>query len=140
MAERGKTSMTEKNHLMTFCSGIQHIGIPTADMEKTCCFYKDLGFELIYETVVNETQKVAFFKYANVVIEAYGADEVRSTGAIDHISIDCVDIEGAYRFSCDQGYRIVSDGIESLGFWENGIQFFIIEGPNHERIEIDQRL
>ena len=30
---------------------------------------------------------------------------------------------------------MLTPGINSLPFWEKGIKFFIIEGPNRERIE-----
>ena len=31
-------------------------------------------------------------------------------------------------------------GIEELPFWENGVKFFMIKGPNEERIEFCQKL
>ncbi len=37
--------------LMDYVTGIQHIGIPTNDLEATKAFYTDLGFELVYETI-----------------------------------------------------------------------------------------
>ena len=39
----------------------------------------------------------------------------------------------------EQGYTILSDGMEKLPFWENGVAFFIIQGPNQERIEFCER-
>lgn len=65
---------------------------------------------------------------------------VKKAGAIDHFAINCTDIDGAYKFALEKGYKVVSDGIEALPFWEKGIRFFIIEGPNKERVEIDQIL
>lgn len=132
--------MAHEKTLMDFCSGIQHIGIPTVDMDQTCRFYEALGFQRAFETVIRGSQRVVFLRFANVIVEAYEASEPNRTGAIDHIAIDCQDIEGAYAFAKAQGYRIVSQGIEALDFWENGVRFFIMEGPNNERIEIDQRL
>lgn len=132
--------MNTKTTLMDFCSGIQHIGIPAVDHEGTCRFYEDLGFERAFETVIRDGQKVAFLRFGNVVMEVYDASEGCPTGAIDHIAIDCQDIDAAYAFACKKGYRIVSEGIEALPFWKNGVRFFIMEGPNNERIEIDQRL
>ncbi|MFR0790052.1 MAG: hypothetical protein ACLSHW_04940 [Lachnospiraceae bacterium] len=40
---------------------------------------------------------------------------------------------------CEQGYKVLSNGIEELPFWEKGVAFFIIEGPNKERIEFCER-
>lgn len=33
---------------MDYCDGVQHIGIPTADMAATCKFYEELGFENVH--------------------------------------------------------------------------------------------
>ena len=53
-----------------YCSGIQHIGIPTNDIEKTKAFFKDLGFEIAYSTV-NDGEKVAFLRIGNLTIETW---------------------------------------------------------------------
>ena len=34
-------------------TGLQHIGIPTNDMEKTIAFYTALGFETVCQTVMS---------------------------------------------------------------------------------------
>ena len=46
-----------------FITGLQHIGLPTANMDATTAFYKELGFEVVYETI-NEANgaRVAFLK------------------------------------------------------------------------------
>ena len=52
--------------------GIQHIGIPTNDIEATIEFYEKLGFEIVFQTVNQEAnEKVAFLKLHNFVIETY---------------------------------------------------------------------
>ena len=44
-------------------NGIQHIGIPTNDIEATIDFYKALGFEIAFRTVNEEAdEEVAFLK------------------------------------------------------------------------------
>lgn len=62
------------------------------------------------------------------------------SGAIDHLAIDVTDVEAAYRLAQEQGYEIVSDGVEFLPFWNNGVKYFILLGPNRERIEFNQYL
>ena len=44
------------------------------------------------------------------------------------------------RILITMGYKLLTDGIQSLDFWENGIQYFIIEGPNKEKLEFCQKL
>lgn len=54
-------------------NGIQHVGIPTNDIEKTIRFYETLGFEVAFQTV-NEgaDEKIAFLKLNTLVIETSG--------------------------------------------------------------------
>ena len=53
-------------------NGIQHVGIPTNDIETTIVFYEKLGFEMAFRTV-NEAadEKVAFLKLGTLAIETY---------------------------------------------------------------------
>ena len=44
------------------------------------------------------------------------------------------------RKSANEKYIVITDGIEELPFWENGVKFFMIKGPNEERIEFCQKL
>lgn len=125
-----------------YAEGLQHLGLPTNDMESTVRFYEGLGFENVYATV-NEAanEKVCFLRLRNLTIEAYeNGKALGKSGAIDHMAIDTSDIEAAYALAKEQGYEIVSNGIEALPFWEHGVKFFIILGPNGERIEFNQYL
>lgn len=126
--------------LSEFAIGLQHIGLPTNDMATTKAFYEGLGFEAVYETI-NGAEKVAFLRLGDLTIEAYENGQAKlESGAIDHIAINTTDVDAAYRLAEEQGYKIVSSGIEQLPFWENGVKFFIILGPNQERIEFNQYL
>lgn len=122
--------------------GIQHIGVPTNDMEKTIAFYKKLGFEVAYETV-NEAadEKVAFLRLNDLVVEAYENHEAAmKAGAIDHVALDVADIEAVYAMINDAGLNTTKDTVHFLPFWENGVKFFTIEGPNKEKVEFSQYL
>lgn len=125
-----------------FALGLQHVGLPTNDLKATIAFYESLGFETVYQ-VRNEAagEDVAFLRLKNLTIEAYeNGQAAMQSGAIDHIAIDVVDVEAAYRLAQEQGYRIVSNGVEFLPFWQNGVKFFILLGPNQERVEFNQYL
>lgn len=128
--------------LMDYCDGVQHIGIPAGDLAATCKFYEELGFENVHQAEFGEgPQHVCFLKYQNLVLECYDeANPVGHAGAIDHFAINCIDIDAAYKLALEKGYKVVSNEIEALPFWAKGIRFFIIEGPNKERVEIDQIL
>lgn len=125
-----------------FALGLQHVGLPTNDLKATIAFYESLGFETVYQ-VRNEAagEDVAFLRLKNLTIEAYeNGRAAMQSGAIDHIAIDVSDVEAAYRLAQEQGYRIVSNGVEFLPFWQNGVKFFILLGPNQERVEFNQYL
>ena len=124
-----------------YCDGIQHVGIPTNDLGNTIRFYAGLGFQVILRTRVPEKdQNVAFLQLGNLVIETYEDPVVLCDGAINHIALNCLDIEKAYAEVLKAGLPVLSNGIEALDFWERGVRFFIIQGPNKERIEFCQRL
>ena len=126
--------------IASYVTGLQHIGIPTNDLEKTIIFYQSLGFETRYE-VNNKGEEVAFLELKKVMIETYqNYQGAMAHGAIDHIALDVNDIEGAYAEIGNLGYPILEDGIQSLPFWKKGVRFFTIEGPNKEKVEFSQML
>lgn len=128
--------------LKNYSTGIQHIGIPTNDIEKTIAFYKELGFETALQTINKEAdEKVAFLKLKTLVIETYENKAAKfESGAIDHVAIDVNDIEEVYQYISKKKLNTTNDTIHFLPFWKNGVRFFTIEGPNMEKIEFSQYL
>ena len=82
-------------NMKEIATGVQHIGVPTGDMDATIRFYHALGFDTIYETVNAEAGgRVTFFKLHDLVIETYEKIETKLLpGAVDHIAINVKDIE-----------------------------------------------
>jgi hypothetical protein len=75
------------------------------------------------------------------VIESYeNKQAVLKPGAIDHISIDCTNVDAAFEEAKKLGLQFAGEKIESLPFWKNGVRFFKIIGPNAELIEYCQIL
>lgn len=126
--------------LKKYMTGIQHIGIPTNDIRKTIEFYHKLGFETALETV-NGDEKVAFLKLNNLVVETYENKNAKmEAGAIDHLAIDVADVEAVYNEIVKRELNTTNDDIHFLPFWEKGVRFFTIEGPNKEKVEFSQYL
>ena len=123
-------------------SGLQHLGLPTKYFQETVDFYQSLGFREEMRTRMGpKDQPVAFLKLGNLVVEAYEVDAAAGqTGAIDHFSLDIRDIEAAFAAVQKLNPRMQTDGICSLPFWEKGMRYFSILGPNQERIEFCQVL
>lgn len=119
--------------------GLQHIGIPTNDMDSTIEFYQKIGFEIAHEAKDGEV-RVVFLQYGDLVLETYenGQAALRD-GAVDHVAFNVADIEEAYKFITGFGIKILTE-ITFLSFWQNGVKFFIAEGPNKERLEFAQYL
>ena len=119
--------------------GLEHVGVPTADIEKTIAFYESLGFTVALRTAVPGGGNVAFLQLGNVMIETYESDDVAGKpGTIDHLALKARDIEAAFKAVKALGYEMVNDEIEFLPFWENGVRFFTFYGPNREKIEFSQ--
>ena len=50
------------------------------------------------------------------------------------------DIEKVYEMINQAGLNTTNDTVHFLPFWENGVKFFTIEGPNKEKVEFSQYL
>ncbi|MFW6030469.1 MAG: VOC family protein [Halanaerobiales bacterium] len=128
--------------LKKLVTGIQHVGIPTTDITKTVSFYQSLGFDLAFSVSDEEGNlNVAFLKLKNLIIETYQeGTELSQTGSINHIAIDVNDVEKVFRKINEKDYEILDEKINFLPFWENGVRFFTIKGPNNEQIEFSEML
>lgn len=123
-----------------FCTGVQHIGIPTNDIAQTRRFFTSLGFTEIYSTV-NDGQEVAFLVLGNLTIETWQTGEATGeVGAIDHISIDVRHVDDLLPQVRAAGYEPLEGHVCQLPYWERGIRYFTIMGPDKEKIEFCEKL
>lgn len=119
-------------------TGLQHIGIPTNDIEATLRFYRSLGFEVAHRAN-NKGELVAFLRLGDLMIETYQNGRANGlAGAIDHIAINVTDVNEARRIADAMGLEIIEEG--QLPFWENGVKYFTVLGPNREKLEFNQYL
>lgn len=127
-------------NLKSYATGIQHIGIPTNDILATVAFYESLGFSLAF-SANNQGEEVRFLQLGDLMIEAYqNGNATLVTGAIDHIAINVTNIDALFEEIKAAGHVMLDQQVNSLPFWENGVRFFTILGPNKEKIEFCQRL
>ena len=123
----------------SIATGLQHIGVPTNDMARTLAFYTALGFEVAHQTE-NNGEKVAFLKLGDLMIETYeNGKAVGQPGAVDHIAINVTDVGEARRIADEMGLEVIEENTLPT-FWENGVRYFIILGPNREKLEFNQYL
>lgn len=129
--------------LLENISGLQHIGIPTKDIHATVAFYKLLGFQLQFNTLQNadDGMKAAFMNCKDLMLEFWeDAQAPDITGALNHFSFNVKNVENAYASLQELGMDLTGVEIKGLPFWEKGVRFFTIEGPNAEKIEFCQKL
>lgn len=126
--------------LKAHCTGIQHVGIPTNNLEATVAFFKKLGFAVALRTG-SEKKPVAFLSLKNVMIETYQIRQaIGAPGAIDHLALNVDDIQATYADVTALGFSALEEGVQFLPLWERGVRFFTILGPDGEKIEFSQKL
>lgn len=120
--------------------GLQHIGVPAKDLQESVAFYESLGFVQVWPDKA-DMAGVAFLRLGSCVIETYAAEQTaKCAGAVDHIALNVCDIEAAFAAVRAGGYRMLDESIQALPFYQNGVRYFTILGPNEEKIEFNQIL
>ena len=124
-------------------TGVQHVGVPSKDLEATIKFYQSLGFEKIGPfPFENNTKHCVFLRFGNLTIETWDNDPVpMKIGAINHFALNTPNIEQAFADAKKENLHVLNDEIQHIPtFWDHGIKYFNIQGPNMETIEVCQIL
>ena len=116
-------------------------GAPTGGADPSNNQNQD-GTPKSFDDILKEAdEKVAFLKLETLVIETYENKAAKmESGAIDHVAINVKDIEEVYQYIEAEKMNTTKDTIHFLPFWDNGVRFFTIEGPNKEKVEFSQYL
>lgn len=117
-----------------------HIGLATNNIDATVNWYIDvLGFELLGDFVGPDGSPCKFIRNTDITYEIYqpvNGVEAEVEGKIDHFAYQSKDIEKDYQFCIEQGYKIITNGIEEIPtFWNDGCKYFKIASPSGEAIE-----
>jgi catechol 2,3-dioxygenase-like lactoylglutathione lyase family enzyme len=133
-----------------FIHKVQHIGIPTHDLEVSIPFYERLGFENVMESPFEFDGgygTCVMMKNHEVIVELYQMPEKqlaeikqRKKGHVDHFAIDVSDVDVAFDTLKKAGFEILESTPTFLPFWKNGTRFFNVKGPSGETIEFNQIL
>ncbi len=140
-----KVSLLQNN-----LGGIQHLGIPVSDLDRSVKFYESLGFKRVLSSEVIEKEgnvQVAMMQHNNAIIELYqlyGTEleelKSRTDGHIDHIAFNVKDIDKAFEEIKAAGFETIEDKPVFLDFWKNGCKYFAIRGPEGEKLEFNEIL
>jgi catechol 2,3-dioxygenase-like lactoylglutathione lyase family enzyme len=131
--------------------GLQHLGLPVTNLERSLAFYANFGFTVAMRAEIpseHGTVQVAMLEKDGLTIELYqqaGAkrEEIatRHDGHLDHIALNVLDIEKAHAEIKAAGFEILEpDAPRFLPFWAHGVKFFTIRGPDGEKVEFNQSL
>lgn len=126
-------------NIAEYATGLQHVGIPTRALEETVAFYTQLGFRRIYQTE-NAGTSVVFLQLRDLMVEIWTGASVGAAGAIDHIAIAVTDIDEVFRIISRSGVPIIEGEVRQLPFWDHGVRYFTVAGPNAEKVEFIQVL
>jgi lactoylglutathione lyase len=128
--------------------GLQHLGIPVTDLERSVEFYTRFGFRDVMRREIpteDDTVKVAMMQKDSTTIEMYQltGDELqevrtRTDGHIDHIAFNVDDIDKAFAELKAAGMETIEDAPVFLNFWEKGCKYFAVRGPDGEKLEFNQ--
>ena len=121
---------------MAKITGLAHIGVPIADMQRSLAFYVDvMGFTLDDKCPMPGFE-LAFLSAGSCIIELICKpnNTERVDGKIDHICVEVDDIEGFCEKIKD---KVTFDGpISENAKLCGGVKNVFFRGPDGERIEL----
>ena len=131
-------------------TGLQHLGVPVTDIARSKVFYTRLGFHEVMATPLHTESgdiQVAMMKTGEFVLELYQLPNkalveisTRGHGHIDHFALDVDDIPQVFDTVKAAGLVSLEREPVFVPFWDKGVFYFNIEGPDGEKIEFNQRL
>ena len=131
-------------------TGFQHLGVPVMDLQRSKMFYLRLGFREVMATTLSTPDgeiHVAMLEVAGFVLKLYqlpgtlGAEiGTRGHGHIDHFALNVDDIQQVWATVKAADIAPLENAPVFLPFWEKGVYYFNIFGPDGERVEFNQRV
>jgi lactoylglutathione lyase len=128
--------------------GLQHLGLPVTDISRSEAFYSQLGFRAVMKTELpadGGAVKVVMMELKGFVLELYqlvgnelAEVRARADGHIDHFSMDVQDIDRAFEEVRTSGLTTLEDAPVFLPFWDKGVRYFNVRGPDGEKVEFNQ--
>ena len=128
--------------------GLQHIGIPVTNLERSRNFYGRLGFTQAMSAGFledGEPGQCLMMQRGGALVELYQLPpsalaeiRARSDGHVDHIAFDVRDVQAAFAELKALGFETIEPQPVFLHFWEHGCWYFAIRGPDGEKLEFNE--
>jgi catechol 2,3-dioxygenase-like lactoylglutathione lyase family enzyme len=129
-------------------NGLQHIGIPVTDLERSQSFYARLGFQEAMSAgflEAGEPGQCVMMERSGVLVELYqlpagalAGIRARNDGHVDHVAFSVSDIRTAFQELKGLGFETIEPEPVFLHFWEHGCWYFAIRGPDGEKLEFNE--
>jgi catechol 2,3-dioxygenase-like lactoylglutathione lyase family enzyme len=125
---------------MAGIKGLAHIGVYTANAEKSLQFYVDtLGFEQFYSCDLGKT-KLRFVRAGSCIIELIQPEDYkggRGDGVVAHIAIEVEDIRGMVASLKAKGVKFNTEDVSVLpNLFPTGSTNIFLAGPDGESLEL----
>ncbi|AHG21735.1 hypothetical protein Z042_20580 [Chania multitudinisentens RB-25] len=128
-------------------AGLAHVGLRSANIERAIRFYHSLGFTTRQALSMEEplgSVEVRFLALGELTLELYqlpwaGQPRAVATFGIDHLALRVSDLAAAQRWVEELGYPL-TEGPALQPSGRNGVRYFMIAGPDGERVEFNQAL
>ncbi len=128
--------------------GWNHLGILVTDLDRSRDFYARFGFDEIACGEAGEGEqkwRVSLVDKGGFTLELvlpprseHAAIRARTDGIIDHIALDVLDADQAYAELEAEGMDMIDPAPVPLPLFENGVKYFMIRGPQGERVEFNE--
>ncbi len=134
------------NHSGAKTSGWSYLSVKSGDLEVSKNFYRQFGFEVVREDVINisgfEEFEVAFMELCGFVIELVKTPQGlknfdRLPDTVDHFALDVSNIQDLFLSIRKAGLSPLSCMVKELNVGVLGIKYFMIQGPFGELIEFN---
>ena len=126
---------------MAGITGLAHIGVFSADMDRSLAFYCDtLGFEKFYACEMGTT-KLAFIRAGGCILELINPADYKggrpTDGAVAHIAIEVEDIRGYVAALKAKGVAFNSEDVTVIPhLFPTGSTNIFFLGPDGESLEL----
>ena len=140
----------EKQWSKDIIGGWSHLGIPVTNIQKSVEFYNLFGFHEVSKEKVKENNEytiISMMERDGLILELYQLSEKdlekikqRRHGYIDHIAFNVKDAQRAYLELKEKGLKLIEDNPIAVPCWDKGSLYFMIEGPDGEKLEFNEKI
>lgn len=130
--------------------GWSHLALKVRSLEQSVSFYEKLGFQKYADGYLDTPQGrliIGFVELNGFLMEIIQVcpamleeQEAKKAGHIDHFALDVKDVVQMCSICRREGFKLLTPAVKELTLLERGIRYIMIEGPDGERIEFNQKL